>query len=93
MPSVVVAQEVTDRLLRHDVQTDRRLVEEQHARPVQQRRDQLHFHPLAQGKLAYHDVELRPDIQERDQFVQGAFEGVRGNGVDRAQEVEGLHRR
>src|SRR6266487_343267 len=47
---VVNAQKLADTFLTNDIQSNRRFVEKKHARFVNERGDQLHFHPLAQRK-------------------------------------------
>jgi hypothetical protein len=44
---LIELEEVLHAALRHDVQADRRLVQQQHLGTVQESGDQLHSHPLA----------------------------------------------
>jgi len=50
--SILLAQKLAHDLLRHDVQADGGLVEEQHFGAVQKSGNQFHLGPLAEGKLA-----------------------------------------
>ena len=88
--AVVVAEELANGTLRNDVETDGRFVEKEDARAVQERGDELHFHALAEGEFAHHDVEFGADGEEVDEFVERGFELRLGDAVDRAEEIEGL---
>jgi len=85
-----LGQELPHGLLADHVQADRRLVEEQDLRPVQQGGGQLAAHPLAQGELAHGRVE------ELVEFEHGAALGQAGlvlggrHPVDVAQQLEGV---
>ena len=70
--ALVRPDELADLLLHHHVQADRRLVQEQHVRLVEQRRRQLALHPLAQRELADLDVQQRPELQQVGQLAEGA---------------------
>ena len=59
-----LGEERAHRLLAHHVEPDRRLVEEQHLRPVQQRGGQLAAHPLAERELPHRDVEERVEVEQ-----------------------------
>ena len=50
--AVVLGDERPDPLLHRDVEAERRLVEEQDLRAVEQRADELHLHPLAERQVA-----------------------------------------
>ena len=92
-PLVVVADEVAHLGLHRDVEPDGRLVEEQHARPVEQRRHQLALHPLAQRQLAGRLVDEVADLQQLDQLAHRLV-GLRARDVvDRAVHGVGLRRR
>ena len=88
--AVVVAEKLADGALGHDVETDGRFVEKEDARAVEERSDEFHFHPLAEGKLAHHHVEFGADGEKVDEFVEGGFELSFRNAVDGAEEIEGL---
>lgn len=90
--AVVAAEEAADGGLGVDVQAERRLVEEQHLRPVQQRRDQFALHPLAQREFADRAVELGVEAEHPGQFVDAAFGLVVGHVVDRGVDVQRVHR-
>ena len=49
---------------------------------------EFHFHPLAQGKFAHHDVQFVAHGQQFGQFVDGAVEGRGGDAVDFAVQFE-----
>ena len=57
MALAVGGEEAADRLLGRDVEPERRLVEEQDRRTVQQGRGQLALHPLAERQLAHGFLE------------------------------------
>jgi hypothetical protein len=78
----VLEQEVAHGPLRHQVEPDRRFVQEHHARAVQQRGDQLHLHPLAEREPAHGHVQLVADREERGQLLQARTEGRLGDPVD-----------
>ena len=61
---LVVLEELLDVVLSHHVQTDRRLVQKQHLRRMQQGGDQLHLHPLAQRQLAHRLLQQSPHVQQ-----------------------------
>src|SRR5206468_12313416 len=58
------SEERGHRLFAHHVEPERRLVEEQYLRPVQERRGQLATHPLAERELPDWDVEEGVEIEE-----------------------------
>ena len=67
---VVAAQELPDRLLRHDVEPDRRLIQEQHAACGAATRST----PIScarRGRVAHHDVELVAHAQHLAQVIDG----------------------
>ena len=80
-PGVVVAQAFLDRHLRHHVEADRRLVEQEQLRLVQQRGDQLHLHPLAQRQLADRLAGQLPDAEQLGQLAERA-PGSRPAGIE-----------
>ena len=71
-PGVVVAQALLDRHLRHHVEADRRLVEQEQLRLVQQGGDQLHLHPLAERQLADGLAGQLLDAEQLGQLGEGA---------------------
>ena len=66
---VVLGDERADALLHRHVEADRRLVEEQHLRPVQQRAGDLHLHPLAERQVADRLVDQVADVEQLDEVV------------------------
>lgn len=91
--AVEVAQEVTHALLRDDVEADRRFVEEEDGRAVDQRRQQFHLHPLAERQFAdLHPQQVR-HIQHRGEFVHRVPERYRGQTVHLLVQQECFHRR
>src|SRR5262249_41617094 len=68
---VVVLQAFLNGMLGNHVQPNRRLVEQQKLRLMEQGRDQLHFHPLAERELADRlpDQILYPE--QFGQIIQG----------------------
>jgi hypothetical protein len=87
---VVLGDERTDPLLHRHVEADRRLVEEEHLRLVQQGGDDPDLHPLAEREIAHRLADEIPDLEQVDQLVAhreivGAVEPV-----DRAVQLEGV---
>ena len=78
--------EVADRELRDGVEADRRLVEEQDRRRVEQRRREIAAHALAEGELAHRHVEQRREVEQRDQLVARARGIAPRHAVDVAQQ-------
>ena len=60
---------VADALLHRHVEADRRLVEEQHLRAVQQRPGDLDLHPLAEREVAHRLGDEVADVEQLDQLV------------------------
>src|SRR5580704_11471268 len=58
------AQEMADMILRHHIQADRRLIEEQQRWIMQQRGSQIATHALAKRKLPYRCVQVVVDAQD-----------------------------
>ena len=93
--AVEVAEERPDRLLRHDVEADGGLVEEQHRRVVQQRGGQLAAHALAERQLAHRRGQERSPMSssstiavERRRVVGRPAPGTRG-AAGRTSRAEG----
>jgi hypothetical protein len=90
---VVAAHELADRQLHRHVHPDRRLVEEQDPRRVQQRGDQLALHPLAEAQLAHratHDLAHREQAHE---LIEATAVVADVDVEHHAVELEGVHRR
>src|ERR1700756_2750057 len=78
----MMAQEFTNILLAHHVQTDRWLVQEENFRLMEECGDQFHFHPFSETELAHHYIQFVPYIKELDQFVDGLLIGCARDLVD-----------
>jgi hypothetical protein len=90
---VAFPDEVPDAALHGDVQPDRRLVQEQHPRLVQQGRRHLALHALPQGEAAHRLLQQGPQIKQVNQLVKrGPVLGHR-DAVDGPVELEGVRRR
>jgi hypothetical protein len=76
--------------LHRDVQADGRLVEEEHARPVQERRGQLALHPLAQRELPRGLADEVAQLEQPGQLGDRLRELRARHVVDGAVELEGL---
>ncbi len=87
---VVLAQAFLDRHLGHDVEADRRLVEQEDLGLVEQGGDQLHLHPLAEGQLADGLAGELLDAEQLGQLAEGLAELVVGDGVDLPVELEAV---
>ena len=77
---VVLGDERADPLLHRHVEPDRRLVEEEHLRPVQQRADDLDLHPLAERELPHRLAHEIADVEQLDQLVARRG-GTRSRGI------------
>ena len=89
---VVRANEPPHRRLHRHVEPDRRLVEEEHAGAVKERRRELALHPLAEGELAGRLLQEGRDGEELDELVERPAVLVARNVVDGAIELEGFRR-
>ncbi len=76
----VRGDELADPLLHGHVEPDRRLVEEEHLRPMQQRADDLDLHALAQRELPHRLAHEVADLEQLDQLV-AQCEEVRSRGI------------
>ena len=90
--AVVIVQERTHRLLGHDVEADGGLVEEEHARAVEQGGDELHLHAFTERKLADHDVHLFAHGEKVEQLVERRLILFGGQAVNVPEEEKGLDR-
>ena len=93
VPLPVLGDERADALLHRDVEAERRLVEEQHGRPVEERADDLDLHPLAQRELPNRLAHEVADLEQLDQLVPRLEELLARDAVDRAVELERVERR
>ena len=69
--AVVFGDELADAALHGHIQTDGGFVEEQDFGPVQQRPDDLHFHPFAQRKVADRLFYQVFQVEQLDELVTG----------------------
>ena len=93
MAAVVLRDEGADPFLHRHVEADRRLVEKQHLRAVQQRSDDLDLHPLAEREVADGLAHQIADVEQLDQLVAHRQEVLAPQAVDGAVELEGVERR
>ena len=84
---VVLGDERADPLLHRHVEADRRLVEEEHPRLVQERADDLGLHPLPERELPHRLPDEVADVEQLDQLVAQRRELVARDAVDRAVEL------
>jgi hypothetical protein len=61
---VIEPEEFAHLFLAGDVEADRRLIEKEHTRRVDERGDEFHLHPLAEAQLTHHRVELICAIEQ-----------------------------
>ncbi len=88
----VAAEKTANRILRAHVEAERRLVEKQNRRPVQQGSGQLALHPLAERELPHRLVDDGGESQEIDQLRAALLEIRLGDVVDRPVQEERLFR-
>ena len=87
-------QQLADRRLGRHVEADRRLVEKQQARRVQQARRDLAAHPLAERQLPHRRVEERAELEQRTSAPRSAAGAARAiDLVDAAEQLERVARR
>ena len=86
-------QTFAHRMFGDDVEPDRRLVQEQDARIVQQRGDQFALHPLAQAQLAHRHVELLTEIEQLDELAEVVSMPIVVGAVDVVEQIEALDQR
>ena len=75
--AVVLGDERADPALHRHVQPDRRLVQEEHPRLVEQRAGDLALHPLAEREVAHRLLDDLADLEQVDQLVPPGPEIVR----------------
>src|ERR1700722_9705701 len=85
--------ELANRLLRHDVEPDGRLVQVDDARAVQECRRKIPAHPLAQRQLAHRGTQKILHLEDLDELSEVLAIAIGRNPVDRAQELERLDER
>ena len=91
--AVVLRDERANSLLHRDVETDRRLVEEQDAWPMEQRADDLDLHPLAERQVTHRLAHEILDVEQCDQLVSHCKEVFAPQAVDGTVQFEGVERR
>ena len=87
---VVIGEEAAHGPLADDIEADGGLVEEEHARAVEEGGDKLHLHALTEGEFAHHRAELVADLEQLDEFIEGGLALRLGQAVDVPQQMEGL---
>ena len=92
MPVAVLDQEPADRVLGGDVEPQRRLVQEQQRRAMEQGRHELALHPLAERELADGLLEHVAQLEQRHELGQPLAVISLRDVVDRAVEQECLLR-
>ena len=80
-------------LLGHHIQPDRRLIQQQQARLVQQRCGHLAAHALAKRQLAHRGFEQVADLKGFRQKTNALLHFAVFHFVDLAKQVEGVDRR
>ncbi len=90
---LIELEEVLHAALGHDVQANRRLVQQQHLRAVQEGGDQLHSHSLAQRQFAHRLADELPHFEQARQLVEPALEDGRLDPVDFPVQAERFLRR
>ena len=68
--------------------TSRPIVEDQHFRRVEERRNQFHLHPLAERQFSHRLGEKLANAEQVDQFVLRLLERRRFDPVDFLMELE-----
>ena len=91
--TVDLDEEVAHALLRHDVEADRRLVEEEQLRLVQHRRRQLAADALSERELAYRRLQERVEIEYLAKALETRAIAPGRHAVDMAQELERVDQR
>ncbi len=92
-PLVDVGDERADRFLGHDVEADRRFVEVDDLRIVQQRGREIAAHALAERELAHRRRHEAVEIEDLDEVREVRAVAVARHPVDRAQQFERLAQR
>src|SRR5580704_4810239 len=82
------AQEMADMILRHHIQADRRLIEEQQRWIMQQRGSQIATHALAKRKLPYRCVQVVVDAQDFVEAFHARFEIALRHVINPPQQFE-----
>src|ERR1700694_3000754 len=86
--TVVLGDERANPLLHGDVEADRRLVEKEHARAVEQRAHDFHLHPFSERWVSHRLAYDVCDLEQLDQLVPHGDEVVLGQTVDRPIQLE-----
>ena len=89
----VVGDEAAQLELGGHVEPERRFVEEQQLRLVQQGAHELDLHPFAERQVAHRLGDERPDVEPVDQLVAGGSKPRRRDAVDRTPELVRVERR
>src|SRR5690348_14396212 len=86
----VLDEEAADRLLGRHVESQRGLVEKQERRLMQERRDELALHPLAERQLAHGLVAHLAEAEQGDELLEPRAVVRIGQVIDRAVQLVGL---
>src|ERR1700737_1922181 len=81
--TVVLGDERANPLLHGDVEADRRLVEKEHARAVENQSPDFHIHPFSDGDVAHRLAYDVCALEQLDQLVPNGDERVLAQTVDR----------
>src|SRR5579884_2027556 len=92
LPLIEDAEKLAKLVRGQYVQPDRGLIEEDHARPMQDRADELHLHSLAEREPADLSVEVAFDIQELSQGMESLPVILLRDLVNRANQIECIDR-
>src|SRR6266545_2993072 len=90
---IVDAQALAHPFLTDDIQSDRRFIEKQDTRLMNERSDQFHFHSLAQRKFAHHHVHFVSHLQKFRSSIHDFFESIAVDSVNRTIKFERFLRR
>ena len=84
----VVADEAPDRSLSGDIEAQRRLIEEEDSRTVQEASGQLAAHTFTEAEIAYRSVEVGADLEQVDEQGHTALAEEGHGDAGERQQVE-----
>src|SRR5438105_12873247 len=87
---VDAGEEIADPLFDHDVETDGRLVEEDHFRVVEEGSHELAAEALTERELAHRRTNERIEVEQGPEAVEILAIASGGNAVDLPKNVERL---
>ena len=91
--AVQFAQEVAHALLGDDIEADRRLVQVEDRRLVEERRRQVAAHPLAERELAHRLIEEGGEVEQLGETAQIRRVAVGRHAIDVAEQFEAVDQR